>query len=248
MCARSSGRARRSAMRPTGRSTSGTSRATARATCSSTSIRSGPIQRSISSGSTTTCRCRTGATASSISDAAEGWPAIYDRAYLQGNIAGGEGFDWFYASAADRVGAGPHPDHRWRGGQAVGLPLQGSARLVVEPALRPSRRGGERHADRVGAAVQADLVHRARLSRPSTGAPTSRTSSSTRSRRRASRRISRGAGATTRSSAPISRRRISGGARPRTTRCPRSTAAGWCMCPNAPPGPGTRGPIRSSRR
>ncbi|SNT03150.1 baseplate multidomain protein megatron [Antarctobacter heliothermus] len=35
-------------------------------------------------------------------DAAEGWPAIYDRAYLQSNIAGGEGFDWFYASAADR--------------------------------------------------------------------------------------------------------------------------------------------------
>ncbi|MHA3977373.1 baseplate multidomain protein megatron [Halovulum sp. GXIMD14794] len=36
-------------------------------------------------------------------DGAEGWPAIYDRAYLQGNIAGGEGFDWFYASAADRT-------------------------------------------------------------------------------------------------------------------------------------------------
>ncbi|MBJ3764421.1 glycoside hydrolase/phage tail family protein [Maribius pontilimi] len=35
-------------------------------------------------------------------DAAEGWPAIYDRAYLQANIAGGEGFDWFYASPADR--------------------------------------------------------------------------------------------------------------------------------------------------
>ena len=35
-------------------------------------------------------------------DAAEGWPAIYDRAYLQENIAGGEGFDWFYASLADR--------------------------------------------------------------------------------------------------------------------------------------------------
>ena len=35
-------------------------------------------------------------------DAAEGWPAIYDRAYLQENIAGSEGFDWFYASAADR--------------------------------------------------------------------------------------------------------------------------------------------------
>ena len=35
-------------------------------------------------------------------DALEGWPAIYDRAYLQANIAGGEGFDWFYTSAADR--------------------------------------------------------------------------------------------------------------------------------------------------
>jgi hypothetical protein len=35
-------------------------------------------------------------------DAQEGWPAIYDRSYLQGNIAGGEGFDWFYASTTDR--------------------------------------------------------------------------------------------------------------------------------------------------
>jgi hypothetical protein len=35
-------------------------------------------------------------------DGAEGWPAIYDRAYLQANIAGGEGFDWFYASEVDR--------------------------------------------------------------------------------------------------------------------------------------------------
>lgn len=35
-------------------------------------------------------------------DAQDGWPAIYDRAYLQSNIAGGEGFDWFYASASDR--------------------------------------------------------------------------------------------------------------------------------------------------
>jgi hypothetical protein len=29
-------------------------------------------------------------------------PAVYDRAYLQSNIAGGEGFDWFYASPSDR--------------------------------------------------------------------------------------------------------------------------------------------------
>ncbi len=83
---------------------------------------------------------------------------------------------------------------------------------------------------------------------PSTEARTSPTSSSIRSRPRAPRRISRGAGGTTPSSAPISRRPISGGAPRRTTRCPRSTAAGWCTCRNAPPGPGTRGPIRSSRR
>jgi len=31
-----------------------------------------------------------------------GWPAIYDLPYLQSNIEGGEGFDWFYASDADR--------------------------------------------------------------------------------------------------------------------------------------------------
>ncbi|WP_028031197.1 baseplate multidomain protein megatron, partial [Gemmobacter nectariphilus] len=35
-------------------------------------------------------------------DALEGWSAIHDRGYLQANIAGGEGFDWFYASSADR--------------------------------------------------------------------------------------------------------------------------------------------------
>ncbi|TYB84197.1 glycoside hydrolase TIM-barrel-like domain-containing protein [Oceaniovalibus sp. ACAM 378] len=30
-------------------------------------------------------------------------PAIYDRGYLQSNIEGGEGFDWFYANPADRA-------------------------------------------------------------------------------------------------------------------------------------------------
>jgi len=31
------------------------------------------------------------------------WPDIHDRAYLQANIAGGEGFAWFYASDAARA-------------------------------------------------------------------------------------------------------------------------------------------------
>ncbi|WP_128515166.1 baseplate multidomain protein megatron [Tabrizicola thermarum] len=36
-------------------------------------------------------------------DALAGWPAIHDRAYLQSNIAGGEGFDWFYLDEWDRA-------------------------------------------------------------------------------------------------------------------------------------------------
>ena len=55
-----------------------------------------------SSASTTTCRSPDWRDGYEHLDAAEGWPAIYDRAYLQANIAGGEGFDWFYASTADR--------------------------------------------------------------------------------------------------------------------------------------------------
>jgi GTA TIM-barrel-like domain/Putative phage tail protein len=31
------------------------------------------------------------------------WPSIYDKDYLQANVAGGEGFDWFYASLSDRA-------------------------------------------------------------------------------------------------------------------------------------------------
>ncbi len=34
---------------------------------------------------------------------AQVWPSIHNRAYLQSNIAGGEGFDWYYASEADRI-------------------------------------------------------------------------------------------------------------------------------------------------
>lgn len=35
-------------------------------------------------------------------DALAGWESVYDLAYLRANIEGGEGFDWFYASSADR--------------------------------------------------------------------------------------------------------------------------------------------------
>ncbi len=35
-------------------------------------------------------------------DHADGWRDIYDRRYLAANIAGGEGFDWYYADTPDR--------------------------------------------------------------------------------------------------------------------------------------------------
>ncbi len=149
----------------TGRSISGTSRAMAAATCSSTSIRSGPIRRSISSASTTTCRSPTGATGSSMPTR----PRVGPRSTTGPTCRGTS------RAAKASTGSMPAPPtaprrsaRRSRDGarrQAVGLPLQGSARLVVEPALRPPGRGGERDADGMGAAVQADLVHRTRLPR-----------------------------------------------------------------------------------
>ncbi|MCB1380528.1 MAG: glycoside hydrolase/phage tail family protein [Alphaproteobacteria bacterium] len=38
----------------------------------------------------------------SHADALAGWSSIYDRAYLEANVEGGEGYDWYYASPADR--------------------------------------------------------------------------------------------------------------------------------------------------
>ena len=181
-------------------------------------------------------------------DAAEGWPAIYDRAYLQGNIAGGEGFDWFYASAADRSAQVRTPITDGAASKPWVFRYKDLRELVVERALQPPRRRGERDADGMGAAVQADLVHRTRLPGHRPG-------------HQPAERLLRPevvgelhaaflAGlARRRDPAGLSRGDVSLVGRPRrTTRCPRSTAAAWCMYRNAPPGHGTRGPIRSFRR
>ena len=89
-------------MRPTGRSISGTSRATAAVTVS---FHLDPLWADPEIdfvGIDNYMPLSDWRDGFEHADAAEGWPAIYDRAYLQGNIAGGEGYDWFYASAADR--------------------------------------------------------------------------------------------------------------------------------------------------
>ena len=76
-----------------------------RTTSSSTWTRCGPTRTSISSASTIICRCPIGATArpTSTSDPVAGPFTIYDKSYLSANIEGGEDYDWYYASAADRV-------------------------------------------------------------------------------------------------------------------------------------------------
>ena len=80
----------------------GISRRTAPATCISISIRCGRTTRSISSASTSTTRSPTGATTPGHADEASG-RSPYDRDYLTSNVRGGEGFDWYYASAEDRA-------------------------------------------------------------------------------------------------------------------------------------------------
>ncbi len=87
----------------------------------------------------------------------------YNLDYLGGNIRGGEGFDWYYASDARPRRAGAHADRRRRLWQAVGVPLQGHRSVVGERALRPPRRRRIRHADGLDAGGEADPLHRARL-------------------------------------------------------------------------------------
>ena len=125
-----SARRRRSPTRRTGASISGISRRTAPATCTSISIRSGRTTTIDFVGidlyhPLTDWRDEPG-----HADEASG-RSPYDLAYLRSNIRGGEGFDWYYASAEDRDGAGAHADHRRRVRQSRGC-----------SASRTSRPGG----------------------------------------------------------------------------------------------------------
>ena len=194
-------------------SISGTSRAMAAATCSSISIRSGPIRRSISSASTTTCRSPTGATGSSMPTRPRAGPRSTTAPTCRGTSRAAKASTGSMPAppTAPRRSAPRSPTARpaSRGSSATRICAPGGRTRIttVRAGWRAGRRRrGRRSPSRSGSPSSA--------APPSTGAPTSRTSSSTRSRRRASRRISRGAGATTRSSGPISRRRISGGATP----------------------------------
>lgn len=90
----------------------------------------------------------------------DGFRHAEDVVGMRDMLGRGEGFDWYYASEADRR-AQPDADHRRDGRKALGISLQGPRKLVDEPAFRPGPgRRGSVEPDRLGAAFQADLVHR----------------------------------------------------------------------------------------
>ena len=187
--------ARSSPMAPTGPNTARMSSMPTPTRCAFRSIRCGRRPRSTRSASTTTRRCPTGATAPTHLDRARA-SAIYDRAYLGGNLRGGEAYDWYYADDAARAAQTRTPITDGAR-QAVGVPQQGHLELVEQAALRARRRRrssarrprGCRRASRSGSPRSA--------ARPSTRAPTSRACSPIRNRRRiALAAISRTASAT----------------------------------------------------
>ena len=215
-------RHRSSATPPTGRSTSGTTRRTARATSSSTSTRSGrtttidfvgidnymPLVRLAR-------RARPSRRRERRRDHRPRLPARQRR--------GRRGLRLVLRQRRRPRGAGPHADHRRRRRQAVGLPLQGHSRAGGRTRTATARAGSRAARRRRGCRRASRSASPRSAARRSTAGRTSRTSSTTRSRPRASCRTSPAAGATTRCSGASSRRRSATGPSRRTTRCPAST-------------------------
>ena len=180
-------------------------------------------------------------------DAAEGWPAIYDRAYLQANIAGGEGFDWFYASAADRSAQVRTPITDGAAGKPWVFRYKDLRAWWSNPHY--NRPGGVESGTPTAWVPQSKPIWFTELGCPAIDRGTNQPNVffDPKSSESFTPYFSRGWRDDAIQRAYLEATLSLVGRRRRTTRCPRSTAAGWCMCPNAPPGPGTRGPIRSSR-
>ena len=129
----------------------------------SISIRSGRRERSISSASTIISRSPTGATSRAMPTRRAGArptiSPISARISAAGRVSTGT-----MRAPEDRAAQKRTPITDGAYGKAVGVPLQGYRGLVVERALRPAgRRRRRRSPTGVGAAIEADLVHRARL-------------------------------------------------------------------------------------
>ena len=72
-----------------------------------------------------------------------GWGSIYDLDYLRANIAGGEGYDWYYHTPEAEAVQLRTPITRRRLRRALGLSLQGYPGLVVQSAPHAAGRGGQ---------------------------------------------------------------------------------------------------------
>ena len=101
-------------------------------------------------------------------DALAGWPSIYDLDYLRSNIEGGEGFDWFYASAGDREAQVRTPISDGAAGKPWVFRFKDLKSWWSNPHF--NRPGGIESGspDGMGAREQADPLHRGRRARRST--------------------------------------------------------------------------------
>ena len=173
------------------------------------------------------------------------WDGPYDTDYLTANIAGGEGFDWYYASDADRLSGTRTPitdgAYASRGYGSSRTSRAGGARRITTGRVacgRDRQPGGCRRASRSGSPRSAA----ARWTR----APTSPTSSSIPRAPRARCRISRTGLQTRWRSGKCCARRSRSGAMTRTIRRPTfmtGACSGGAIC-----GPGMRGRSRRFRR
>ena len=138
-------------------------------------------------------------------DAVNGPTDIHDAAYLTGNIRGGEDYDWYYASDADRDAQTRTPITDGLGKPWV-FRAKGHLELVEQRALRPARRHRKRTAPPHGYRNPNPSGSPNWAVRRWTKAPTSRTCSSIRSRAKARCRTIPMAGATISSSAAFWKR------------------------------------------
>ena len=225
------GREPRSAMRPTGRSTSGTSRRTDRVMCSTISIRCGRSPAIDFVGIDNYMPLSDWRDGMDHADAAAG--SVYNLDYLTANVAGGEGFDWYYADTAGRDAQVRLPITDGAYGEHWVYRYKDLVELVVQPAYQSAwgREGGGRYG--LAAEVEADLVHRTRLPGGQQGDEPAERLSGIPSRRRAFSRITRTVHETTSSSIATWRRRSRTGAIRRTIQFRTSMPGGWSTCARA---------------
>ncbi len=126
--------------------------------CISILIRFGQIRISILSASTITCRFRIGAMVKITRMRIGGQSIILS--YLKANIAGGEGYDWYYDSAEGERAQRRKPIEDGAYGEPWVLSLQGSAKVGGHAGIMTALTGAQLSGDQLGAAIKTDPVYR----------------------------------------------------------------------------------------